>query len=97
MIHVKSSAMQDRPLCGFDSGQEPMAWTTRESMIMMATCPECIHEVLVEKCGACAGRGTIQDYDEEWPCKACDGEAFVDHRDAEMEKRRASGGGAIGA
>ena len=87
LVHVKDSAMQERPICGFDRGIDSMGWTTRESMSALATCAECIHEVLMEKCGVCDGKGFSMDYDEEWPCRACDGENYIENRDAMLKAK----------
>ena len=42
---------------------------------MMCDCPECLSDVLRDDCTWCDGSGQIKDYDEEWPCRACNDEA----------------------
>lgn len=81
LIHVKDSARQERPLCLFDAGINPMAWTTRTSAEVIADCAECLAEVLRDKCGICNGSGVAVRAcgDEgccgEVKCSACDLEA----------------------
>ncbi len=74
-IHIKDKATQERPLCGFNPGDEPMAWTGRLSADKIATCVECVQEYLMDKCSICNGNGGWEEYGEEVKCKHCDMDA----------------------
>lgn len=76
-VHVKDSATQALPLCHFDAHDDPMAWTTRTSARAMATCPECLREVLQDACSVCGGRGEFGRCECCGPdtCPHCDIEA----------------------
>lgn len=58
-IHVKDNAMQDLPLCRCNPKNEPMAWTGRMSARAMATCVDCLADVLRDDCVICAGTGDL--------------------------------------
>jgi hypothetical protein len=72
LIHVKHKATDERPLCGFDPGDAPMAWTGYLSARVMATCAECLQEVLQDDCSICNGNGGWEEWGEEVKCKHCD-------------------------
>jgi hypothetical protein len=78
LVHIKDSATQDRPLCGYEPGDAPMAWTGRLSADKMATCPECVQEYLMDKCSICDGNGSWQEYGETVLCQHCSLDAAED-------------------
>lgn len=87
-VHVKLEVQNPRPLCGFDPGTAPMAWTTSASARVLATCAACLTEVLRPDCSICDGKGTFEGTGccdehgpEEYPCSHCDGEYFIDERE----------------
>ncbi len=48
-IHIKARAIDKLPLCGFDSGTKPLAWTTKTSAPALATCWSCVDELFYQK------------------------------------------------
>jgi hypothetical protein len=70
VIHVKDSALEDKPLCLTD--EKDIGWTTRTSARAIATCAECFAEVLRDSCSICNGNGGWKEYGEEVKCPACD-------------------------
>lgn len=80
LIHVKDNARRALPSCGFDPKDEPLAWTSFSSARVMATCPECLADVLRDECSCDNGTVSSGGCDEEGcctrpPCLACDFEA----------------------
>jgi len=89
LVHVKSSAAPKYPVCGFDPKDAPLAWTSYESARFMATCAECLHEVLKDECSCYNGTISSGGCDEDGcctrpPCRQCD----VDAAEAIIENRR---------
>jgi hypothetical protein len=75
LVHVKDSALKDLPFCGFAHGDGSLTWTSVGCAREMATCAECLSDVLANTCGLCGGSKTLIEYDEEWPCAGCGEEA----------------------
>ena len=90
-IHVKDGATHNRALCFYSSGS--MTWTSRTSAKVIATCPECLTEVLMDTCSVCDGAGEIDGggcRDTECcgkqKCYHCDGDEFLSKRDASSKQ-----------
>lgn len=71
LVHVKSGPRWNLPVCGFDPKDAPMAWTTFSSARVMATCAECLAEVLCDDCSVCNGNGRWTEWGEEIRCPHC--------------------------
>lgn len=56
LIHVKDSALKNIPRCGFDPKDAPMAWTSVDSALKIATCAECLSDVLRDDCDCESGQ-----------------------------------------
>ena len=80
-VHVKDSAMSQTARCG-DGGD--LTWTSPASARQMATCPECLSNVLSDTCSMCNGSRVIKNYDEITPCGGCGfyaAEYLIERRD----------------
>ena len=89
LIHVKTDMTAYPTLCGFDPGKEPLSWTTVYSARTMATCAECLQDVLRDECDCIGGTISSGGCDEEGcctrpPCPRCD----LDAAEAIIEARK---------
>lgn len=79
LVHVKSSAMAKATLCGYNADA---TWTSPESAEKVATCAECLREVLLDNCSFCNNTGDLGEPGHE----ECCGFLRCPHCDIEMSE-----------
>ena len=87
MIHVKEVYLAEVPLCGLPVSAQngELTWTSCGTARKMATCPECLSEVLRSDCTECNGSGFTRYSGCKSHCIHCDieyAESFIIDRDA---------------